>query len=60
MDWLKITSALFMVAMLFMLYPSLKHATKNSPKGSTEDWLSAVKPILMVVAFVILLILLVQ
>lgn len=60
MDWLKIISALFLVAMLVFLYPSLKHASKNSPKGTKEDWMSAIKPLLMVVAFVIVLIILVQ
>lgn len=60
MDWLKIISALFLVAMLVMLYPSLKHASKNSPKGTKEDWMSAIKPLLMVVVFVIVLIILVQ
>lgn len=60
MDWLKIASALFLVAMMVMLYPSLKHASKNSPKGTREDWMSFIKPMLMVVAFIALLIVLVQ
>ena len=60
MDWLKIGSALLLVAMMVMLYPRLKHATKNSPKGSKEDWMSVIKPLLMVVAFVIALIILVS
>lgn len=60
MDWLKIVSALFIVAMMFMLYPSLKHASQNSPKGSKEDWLSAIKPLLFVIIFVIALIILVR
>ena len=60
MDWLKIFSALFLVAMMFMIYPSLKNASQNSPKGTREDWISAIKPLLMVVVFVIVLIVLVQ
>jgi len=60
MDWLKIISALFLVAMLFMIYPSLKHASQNSPKATTEDWMSVVKPLVFVVLFVIALIVLVQ
>ena len=60
MDWLKIFSALFLVAMMVMLYPSLKHASKNSPKGTKEDWMAFIKPMLFVVAFVIALIVLVQ
>ncbi len=60
MDWLKIVSALMLVAMMVMLYPSLKHASKNSPKGTSEDWWGAIKPLLMVVVFVIALIILVR
>jgi TRAP-type C4-dicarboxylate transport system permease small subunit len=60
MDWLKIVSALMLVAMMFMLYPSLKHASKNSPKGSKDDWLSVIKPLLFVVIFIISLIILVR
>lgn len=60
MDWLKIVSAVFIVGMMVMLYPSLKHASKNSPKATRDDWISAIKPLLMVVIFIIALILLVQ
>ena len=60
MDWLKIVSALFLVAMMVMLYPSLKHASQNSPKGTKDDWLSVIKPLVLVVAFVIALIVLVR
>ncbi len=60
MDWLKIISAIFLIGMMIMIYPSLKHASANSPKGTKEDWLSAIKPLLMVVVFVIALIVLVQ
>ena len=60
MDWLKIISAIFLIGMMIMIYPSLKHASENSPKGTKEDWLSAIKPLLMVVVFVIALIVLVQ
>ncbi len=60
MDWLKIGSALFIVAMMFMMYPSLKHATKNSPKATKDDWISVIKPLLFIIAFVIALIILVR
>jgi Ni,Fe-hydrogenase I cytochrome b subunit len=60
MDWIKIISAVMLVAMLFILYPSLKHATQNSPKGSRQDWMGAIKPLLFVVVFVVILILLVR
>lgn len=60
MDWLKIFSAIFLVAMMVMLYPRLKHASQNSPKGSKEDWMGAIKPLVFVVVFVIVLIMLVR
>jgi len=60
MDWLKIISAVFIVGMMVMIYPSLKHATKNSPKATSADWVSFIKPILIVVGFIVILILLVQ
>ncbi len=60
MDWLKIISALFVIAMMFMIYPALKNASQNSPKGSKEDWMSAIKPLIFVVVFVIALIILIK
>lgn len=60
MDWLKIVSAIMLVAMMFMLYPSLKHASQNSPKATREDWMSAIKPLIFVVVFVLALIMLVR
>lgn len=41
MDWMKIGSALFMVAMLVFLIPRIKPMLQNSPKGSNNDWLLA-------------------
>ena len=49
-----------LVAMMVMIYPSVKHASQNSPKGSKEDWISAIKPLVFVVIFVIALIVLVS
>ncbi len=60
MDWLKIVSALFIVAMMVMLYPALKNASKNAPKASSKDWVAAIKPLVFVVIFVIALIVLVS
>lgn len=60
MDWLKIASALMIVALMFLLYPSLKRATSNSPKAVKGDWISVVKPLLFVVIFIIALIIMVR
>jgi len=59
MDWLKIGSALLLVAMLFFLFPHAKSAIANSPKGSSKDWMGFVVPAAVVVLFVMLLIALV-
>jgi hypothetical protein len=59
MDWLKIASAVFLVAMFFMILPSAKRMVKESPKGSASDWMGFVVPMAVVVLFIILLIALV-
>lgn len=59
MDWLKIGSALFLVAMIVFLFPRAKHAIENSPKGSMKDWMGYIVPMAAVILFVILLIALV-
>ncbi len=56
MDWTKIGSALLLIAMLIFIFPSMRHAVKNSPKGSLNDWLGFLGPVLAIVAFIILLI----
>lgn len=56
MDWLKIGSALLLVAMLFFLFPHAKSAIANSPKGSTKDWMGYILPMAIVVLFVLVLI----
>ncbi len=59
MDWLKIGSALFLVAMIIFLFPRAKHAIENSPKGSMKDWMGYIVPMSVVILFIILLIALV-
>ena len=59
MDWLKIGSAVLLVAMFFMILPSAKRMVKESPKGSASDWMGFIVPILAIVLFIILLITLV-
>ena len=56
MDWVKIGSALFMLAMVIYLFPRAKHVIENSPKGSMQDWMGFILPIGAVVLFVVLLI----
>ena len=56
MDWVKIGSALSMLAMVIWLFPRAKQAVQNSPKGSSKDWMGFLLPIAAVVLFVIVLI----
>jgi di/tricarboxylate transporter len=58
-DWLKVGSALLLIAMFFMIFPGARRAVKNSPKGTTKDWMSYILPLGVVILFVILLIALV-
>ena len=56
MDWLKIGSALLLVAMMVYIWPSAKHMLSNSPDAEKGDWQAVILPILAVVGFVFLLI----
>ena len=59
MDWLKNASAVLLVAMFFMILPSAKRMVKESPKGSTSDWMGFIVPMAAVALFIVLLIALV-
>jgi len=59
MDWLKIGSAVLIIAMMIYIWPSAKHMLRESPAAEKGDWRAVVLPILAVVGFVILLIALV-
>jgi len=56
MDWLKIGSALLLVAMIVFMWPRMKHAVANTPKGSMNDWMGFILPLAAVIGFIILLI----
>lgn len=56
MDWMAIGSAVLIIAMMFFIFPSLKHAVKNSPKGKMNDWMGFVIPLAAIIGFIILLI----
>jgi hypothetical protein len=58
-DWLKIGSALLLVAMFFMVFPRARDAIKNSPKGTGKDWMGYILPMGVVILFVILLMIMV-
>lgn len=53
--WMKIGSAVLLVAMLVILIPRAKQMLTESPKGTTPQWISFLIPIGIVVLFVLLL-----
>jgi len=55
MDWLKIGSAALLIGMLVFIYPRMRDAMKNSPKGTSEDWKGYLIPLLAVIGFVVFL-----
>ncbi len=56
MDWMQIVSALALVAFIIILLPSTRQMIKNSPKGTSSDWMSFAIPIIAVILFIMLLI----
>lgn len=54
--WMKIGSAVLLGGMLLFLWPRARIMIKESPKGTSDDWKSALIPLLLVAGFVILLI----
>lgn len=56
MDWLKIGSAVFLIAMIVFMWPRMKQAVANSPKGTMNDWMGFIVPLAAVIGFIILLI----
>jgi hypothetical protein len=59
MDWMKIGSAVLVIAMMVFIWPSAKRMLHESPAAESGDWRSVVLPIIAVIGFVVLLIYLV-
>lgn len=56
MDWLKFASAAALVAMFFLILPSARRMVKNSPKGSSSDWMGFAGIIAVVAIVIVVLI----
>ena len=56
MDWLKISTAIFLILLLVFLLPSAKHMLTNSPKAEKGDWQAVLLPLIGVVGFIVLLV----
>jgi len=60
MDWMKISSTIFLLLLLFLLLPRAKHMLTRSPKAESGDWQAAIIPLIGVVGFIALLVMLVS
>ncbi len=56
MDWEKVLAGIAAVVILFLFYPGVKRALAESRKAEKGDWAGVLWPLLLVVAFVLLLI----
>lgn len=59
MDWMEIVSALTLIAFIIMIFPATREMMKNSPRGTSSDWMGFVVPVAVIVLFVIFLVALV-
>ncbi len=57
--WMKIGWAIFIVMMLILIFPRARQMIAESRKGSTKEWLSALIPLGLVAAFIVLLVMMV-
>lgn len=55
-EWAKWLSAGMVLMMIIYIFPRAKYMLKNSPKGSSQDWMGFVGVIIAVALFVLLLI----
>ena len=53
--WMKILSAALIAMMLVFLFPRAKQMLQDSPKGSSQEWITALIPLALVIGFVVLL-----
>jgi hypothetical protein len=56
MDWMKIVSAMALVMFIVFLFPRTRDMMKNSPKGSSSDWIGFAIPIIAIILFIVLLV----
>lgn len=53
---MQIISALALVMFIVVLFPAVLDRMRNSPKGTSSDWMGFVGPMLVIALFVMLLI----
>ena len=60
MDWTKWITAGLLLMMIIYISPRAKYMMKNSPKGSSQDWMGFAFVIGMVTLFIVFLIMIVR
>ena len=60
MDWMKILSAIVLVAMIVYLLPRAKSLMEMSAQTENKDWKGVLLPLLAVVLFVVFLVAMVR
>ena len=55
MNWMKISSAIFLGLMILVLLPRAKAILSNTPEARPGDWNGVILPLLAVAGFVVLL-----
>ena len=60
MDWTKWITAGLLLMMIIYIFPRAKYMMKNSPKGSSKDWMGFAFVIGMVTLFIVFLIMIVR
>ncbi|MEJ2181319.1 MAG: hypothetical protein P8Y28_13020 [Gammaproteobacteria bacterium] len=60
MDWTKWITAGLLLMMIIYIFPRAKYMMKNSPKGSSQDWMGFAFVIGMVTLFIVFLIMIVR
>ena len=53
--WMKIGWAILVGLMLLAVFPQARQMVRDSPQGTARDWLSALIPIALALAFVVFL-----
>ena len=60
MVWTKWITAGLLLMMIIYIFPRAKYMMKNSPKGSSQDWMGFAFVIGMVTLFIVFLIMIVR
>lgn len=54
--WHQVLLVILALLIIFVFGPTSSRMLKQSPKGSREDWIGLLKPVVLVIAFVVMLI----